>query len=84
MATWLLPAFTCRPCVDLAIFSNWGLFSAMIIHFPRDAMLRPYVRLSVYVCLCLSVTSRRSVETAEQLKLDFCMAASFHPSYTLF
>ena len=38
-----------------------------------------------HVCLsvCLSVTSRCSIETAEQIELVFGMSASFHPSYTV-
>jgi len=33
------------------------------------------------VCLCLSVTSRSSVETDERIELVFGMGASFHLSY---
>ena len=35
------------------------------------------------VSVCLSVTSRCSIETAEQIELVFGMSASFHPSYTV-
>jgi len=35
------------------------------------------------VCVCLSVTSRSSIETAERIELIFGMGASFHPSYTV-
>jgi len=35
------------------------------------------------LCLCLSVTSRSSIETAERIELVFGMRASFHPSYTV-
>ena len=35
------------------------------------------------VSVCLSVTSRSSVETAERIELVFGMGASFHPSYNV-
>jgi len=39
--------------------------------YPRDAVL------AMALCLCLSITSRSSVETAERIVLDFGMGASF-------
>jgi len=35
------------------------------------------------MAVCLSVTSRCSIETAERTELVFGMLASFHPSYTV-
>jgi len=35
------------------------------------------------MCLCLSVTSQCSIETAERIELVFGVWASFHPSYTV-
>ena len=35
------------------------------------------------VSVCLSVTSRSSVETAERIELVFGMGALFHPSYNV-
>ena len=57
--------------------------------YPRDAMLATVlamalclsVCLSVYV-VCLSVTSRSSVETTERIKLVFGTGACFYLSYT--
>ena len=37
----------------------------------------------VSVCVCLSVTSRSSIETDERIGLVLGMGASFHPSYTV-
>ena len=37
----------------------------------------------VRVCLCMSVTSRSSIETDERIELGFVMWASFHPSYAV-
>jgi len=41
--------------------------------------------LAMALCLsvCLSVTSRCSIETAERIELVFGTQASFHPSYTV-
>jgi len=59
--------------------------------YPRDARLcyaRRYASVatshdpvSVCLCLCLSVTSRCSIEMAERIELVFRMGASFHPSH---
>ena len=61
--------------------------------YPRDARLcyaRRYASVatshdpvSVCLCLCLSVTSRCSIEMAERIELVFRMGASFHPSHTV-
>ena len=47
--------------------------------FPRDAMLARVLAMA----LCLSVTSRSSIETADRIKLIFCVDASFDLSYSV-
>jgi len=69
------------------------LSSEQMRFYPRDARLcyaRRYASVatshdpvSVCLCLCLSVTSRRSIEMAERIELVFRMGASFHPSHTV-
>jgi len=44
---------------------------------------RPTSYGSVSVSLCLSATSRFSIETGERIELVFGMEASFHLSYTV-
>jgi len=39
--------------------------------------------LCLPACLCLSVTSRSSIETDERIELVFGLGASFYPSYTV-
>jgi len=60
--------------------------SALVAHsriaarfYPRDAILAVVTCLSV--CLCLSVTSRSSIETAERIELVFlaCERPSTYP-----
>ena len=56
-----------------------NLFIIIIIIYPRDAILA----LVLAMALCLSVTSRCSIETAERIELGFGKEASFHLSYTV-
>ena len=67
--------------------------SEQMLFYPRDARLcyaRRYASVatshdpvSVCLCLCLSVTSRCSIEMAERIEVVFRMGASFHPSHTV-
>jgi len=41
------------------------------------------IRVTTTMGLCLSVTSRCSIETAERIELVYGMRASVHPSYTV-
>jgi len=41
------------------------------------------VTVTLSVCVCLSVTSRSSIETAERIELVFGTGVSFHLSYTV-
>jgi len=50
--------------------------------YPRDAMLARV--LASPVSVCLSVTSRCSIEVVERIELDFGTEASFDQSYTAF
>ena len=52
---------------------------------PFSAMLAWLLAMASSLCLsvCLSVTSRCFIKTAEQINLFFNMGASFHLSYTV-
>ena len=50
--------------------------------YPRDAMLARV--LAMARCLCLSVTSHISIETAGQIELVLGVEAFFDPCYTVF
>ena len=60
------------------IFSFFPLFTARCYASAVLAM-----GLCPSVCVCLSVTSRCSIKTAERIELVFGTWASFHPSYTV-
>jgi len=67
------------------MFTRWLIFSDPVeaCHFyPRDAMLARV--LAMFLCLCLSVTSRCSVEVIGRIKLVFGMEFFFDQSYTVF
>jgi len=55
---------------------------------PRDAMLAHVLAMALYPCLsvsvCLSVTSRCSINRDEWINVVFGMGASFDQSYTVF
>jgi len=85
-----------RPLVALIFLtSSAHCIIARYALFPRETTSLSNVnklRLSTARCcasavlamgLCLSVTSRCSIETAERIELGFGMLASFHPSYTV-
>jgi len=50
--------------------------------YPRDAMLARV--LAIWPCVCLSGTSRCSIEVVERIELVFGTEASFDQSYTVF
>ena len=54
--------------------------SKVLTFYPRDAMLAVVLAM----VLCLSVTSRCSVEVVGRIELVFGMEASFDQSYTVF
>jgi len=47
------------------------------------ARVSSYGFVSACDCVCMSVTSRYSMETAERIELVFGTGASFHLSYTV-
>jgi len=52
--------------------------------YPRDAMLVRLVDMALSLRLCLSVTSRCSIEVVGRIELGFGMEASLYQSYTVF
>jgi len=48
-----------------------------------DAMLARVLAMTLCPAVSASVTSRSSIETAEQIELFFCMEAFFDLSYTV-
>ena len=54
------------------------------IFYPRDAMLAPVLAMALCLSVCMSVTSRCSVEVVGWIELVFGMEASFDQSYTVF
>ena len=74
-----------RISVRLSVFLSGPFLPARRF---ASAVLHVYsygrVSVSLYLsCVCLSVSSRSSIETAEQIELVFGIGASFHPSYTV-
>jgi len=51
--------------------------------YPLDVMLARLLAMALCPSVCLSVTSRSSIETVERIELVFGMRASFHPSCTV-
>ena len=58
----------------------------IVTFFPRDAMLARVLAMGLCMRLsvCLSVTSRCSIERGERINLFFGMKTSFDQSYTVF
>jgi len=50
---------------------------------PRDDMLVRVLAMALCLSVCLSVTSRSSIETGERIELVFGTGASFDISYTV-
>jgi len=83
---------TTRPCIECRIPAttaaspamNPDIFVSQFTCFYR-VMLYASAVLAMGLCLslCLSVTSRCSIETGERIELVFGMWAFFQPSYTM-
>jgi len=65
--------------MNLSVFVSFVPYLCRPTFNPRNLRYRQSVCLSV----CLSVTSRSSIEMVERIELVFDKGASFHPPYTV-
>ena len=55
----------------------------LVGHCLRDAMPARVLAMTLCLSVCLSVTSRSSIDKVERIELVVGTGASFHPSYTV-
>ena len=85
-ATFSLCAIFTTPCYACAVLAMGLCLSASEMTYTVSSGAlnsTPTPTTPTPVSVCLSVTSRCSIETAERIELVFGMWASFHPSYTV-
>jgi len=61
----------------------WNIWVWVINVFTAQCYTSAVLAMGLCPSVCLSVTSRCSIKTAEQIELFLGMWASFHPSYTV-